>query len=50
MVIASPDDVADEMVEKLADVLDHKIMPKKIIAVDKLERTTNGKLKRQIIG
>lgn len=50
MVIASPDDVADEMAEKLADVLDHKIMPKKIIAVDKLERTSNGKLKRQIIG
>jgi O-succinylbenzoic acid--CoA ligase len=35
---------------KLAQKLDHRVMPKKIIAVDGVKRTANGKIIRQILG
>lgn len=50
MYIESTQEVADAVYSKLRDVLDHKLLPKKIIAVKEILRTPNGKLKRQIIG
>jgi O-succinylbenzoic acid--CoA ligase len=50
MVVESSQKVADNIADILRGKLDHRIMPKKIFAVQKLERTPNGKLKRQIIG
>lgn len=50
LVIEAEQEVADDFLRKISESMDHKFIPKKIIAVRKIQRTPNGKIIRQIVG
>jgi O-succinylbenzoic acid--CoA ligase len=50
MVIKAKRNEIEPIRVALLNNLDHKIMPKKIIAVEDVKRTSNGKIIRQILG
>ncbi len=50
MAIVAEPEAIPAIEAKLSQNLDHRIMPKKIIAVDGVKRTANGKIIRQILG
>jgi O-succinylbenzoic acid--CoA ligase len=50
LIIEANQDTANQIMSELAIHLDHKYLPKKVIAVRKIQRTSNGKIIRQILG